>query len=151
MSDDDVTAATDRLLAGFDFARAAAVAEDAHRAEVERLLRGFLDVVDSLDALLAWSGSLEESEAATTRVRTIERIRDQALRVLESGGVTPIVSTGSPVDLTCSEVVEVRGTPGVPEDTVVEEVVRGYRWRDRLLRRARVAISREEHGQGGQS
>lgn len=140
MSDDELTAATDRLLAGFDFASAAAAAEKAHRAEVESLLRSFLEVVDSLDALAALS-----DDVVAARGRTFERIRGQALRVLESAGVTPIVSTGSSVDLTCSEVVEVRADPDVPEDTVVEEIVRGYRWRDRLLRRARVAISRNEH------
>jgi molecular chaperone GrpE len=138
MSEDDVAAATDRLLAGFDFARAATATEEAHRAELQRLLSGFIEVVDSIEALEAWNRTVAEDLAAA-RGRTLEKIRRQALRVLESGGVEPIISAGSPVDLATSEVVEVR--VGGVEDVVVEEIVRGYRWRGQILRRARVAIS----------
>lgn len=145
MSDDDLTAATNRLLAGFDFAGAAAAAEEAHRAETERLLRGFLEVVDSLDAFVALDG-----DVAAARAKTIQRIHAQALRVLESAGVSSFPAAGKPVDLTSSEVVEVRADPAVPEDTVIEEVVRGYLWRGRLLRRARVVIAREDNGKGEQ-
>jgi molecular chaperone GrpE len=140
MSEDEISAATDRLLAGIDFARATAASDEAHRLELERLLTGFLDVVDSLEALEVWSQTLV-SDSAAGRGRSVERIRAQALRVLQGAGVEPIAAAGQPVDLTCSEVVELRSDPGVPVDTVLEVIVRGYRWRGRLLRRARVAIS----------
>ena len=64
MSNGDITADANKLLAGFDFAQAAERAKDAHRQELERLLCGMLEVIDSLDAL-------EQAGGADSRTQTV--------------------------------------------------------------------------------
>jgi molecular chaperone GrpE len=147
MAEEDIAAAADRILAGLDFARAASAAEAARRQELERLLGGFLEVVDSLEALEHWSAGAGD-DLRWTLSGTIQRIRRQALEVLEQAGVEPLDCAGKPLDLSHSEVVEVRIGTGAAEDTVVEEVLRGYTWRGRLLRRPRVVIAREDGAPG---
>lgn len=143
MSNDDLSlAAMDRLLAAsFDSARSTEAAERAHRQEVERLLNGFLDVIDALEACAAWSGSDAGPQAAFPK---FDRIRMQALRIVGEHGVEPIEAIGKPLDLAHSEVIDVRADSHAPPDTVIEEIVRAYTWRGQLLRRARVIISGED-------
>jgi molecular chaperone GrpE len=142
MSSDDLSLgleAMDRLIAaGFESARSTEAAERAHRQEIERLLRRFLDVIDSLGACAALSGHDAAPQAVLS---TIGRIRQQALRVVGEFGVEPIEAIGKPVDLTHSEVLDVRADSDAPPDTVIEEIVRAYMWRGQLLRRARVIVS----------
>jgi molecular chaperone GrpE len=145
MTDGDASINVEQLLAGLDFAREAERAKSAHQQEVERLLKGFLEVMDSLEAFCAHPSPPTE-DGALTRAKTVDRIRRQALRVLEEAGVTPIDCLGKAVDLTSSEVVGVRSSPDEEEDIVIEEIVRGYSWRGRLLRRARVTIAANHHG-----
>lgn len=140
MSEDELSSAANRLLAGFDFARATAASDEAHRREIEGLLRSVLDVVDSLEALERHTRELGDN----TLHKTIERVVAQAHGVLERAGVERLDSVGKALDLSNSEVVEVRADGQHAEDTIVEEIVRGYRWRNRLLRQAKVAISRDE-------
>jgi len=73
---------------------------------------------------------------------------DRKLRqLLESEGVSPIVATpGTPFDPRDHEAVaNVPGT-GRPEGQVVEELRRGYRLRDRVIRPALVAVSQDPDG-----
>lgn len=138
--DDDLASAADRLLASFDFARATEASARAHRIEMERLLLGFVEMVDSLDACIELARSSGNGAAFGT---TVERIRGRALRVLEEHGVEAVIAIGQPLDLAHSEVVDVRTDETVTHDTVLEEIVRAYLWRGQLLRRARVIISGE--------
>jgi molecular chaperone GrpE len=64
------------------------------------------------------------------------------LKALDKADVEPMNAAGMPLDLERHEVLAVRVDPSVPEDTVLEEALRGYLWKQRLLRRARVVISR---------
>ena len=60
---------------------------------------------------------------------------DRKLRMLlESEGVTPIEALGRPFDPRQHEALTQIETTDVPEDTIVAEIQRGYRVRDRILR-----------------
>jgi molecular chaperone GrpE len=76
---------------------------------------------------------------------------DRKLRaLLESEGVTAVeVSEGTPFDPRQHEaIVSVPGT-GLPDGAIVEEVRRGYRLRDRVIRPALVAVARgDDDAQG---
>jgi molecular chaperone GrpE len=141
VSNDDFGIAADRILAGFDFSMAKAAIENKHRSELKVLLDGMLGVVDSLDTLEA-ALNVEPERGCARYLGTVGRIRRQALRVLVLAGVEPIESLGKPLDLATSEVVDVRDNGTNPDDTVIEEVVRGYLWRQALFRRAKVVITR---------
>jgi molecular chaperone GrpE len=105
----------------------------------ESLLRKVLTLADDFDrAIEARPVELAE-DAWVDGIAAIDR----KLRVLlESEGVTPIeASAGTPFDPREHEaVVNIPGT-GRPDGEIVEEIIRGYRLRDRVLRPAIVAVA----------
>jgi molecular chaperone GrpE len=75
---------------------------------------------------------------------------DRKLRLLlDSEGLTPIEAVGKPFDPHEHEAVKQEETAEVPEGTVIAELQRGYRIRDRVLRPAMVAVATNPGGTGG--
>ena len=68
-------------------------------------------------------------------------VHDKFLRVLEAEGVRPFQSVGKPFDPSVHEAVGTVPAGEQAQNTVVEEVRRGYRWGDDLLRSARVVVA----------
>ena len=67
---------------------------------------------------------------------------DRKLRLLlDSEGLTPIEAVGKQFDPHEHEAVTQEVTTAVPEGTVTQELQRGYRIRDRVLRPAMVAVA----------
>lgn len=71
----------------------------------------------------------------------IAMIRESLLEVLSRQQVVPIEAMGQPFDPGEMLALGRRSEPAEAPDIVVEEVVRGYRWRDRLLREAQVIVA----------
>ncbi|TAM69053.1 MAG: nucleotide exchange factor GrpE [Chloroflexota bacterium] len=86
----------------------------------------------SAPAELAGSGWLEGIEAIDRKLR----------QLLESEGVTPLEAQGRPFDPREHEAVSQVETAEVPDDTVISELQRGYRIRDRILRPALVSVAK---------
>jgi molecular chaperone GrpE (heat shock protein) len=142
MSDED-GAALDRVLAGLDFSRAAAAAQESHRHEMETVLNGLIEVVDAIDGI---ERVVAHEAASGPLPRTIERVRRKAAGVLAEAGVERIPCTGLPVDVRTTEVVGVRARSGHADDVVLEEIVAGYTWRGRTLRRPKVVVAGNQPG-----
>jgi molecular chaperone GrpE len=62
--------------------------------------------------------------------------------VLRSLNVTPVETVGHPFDPRIHEALESVERPDLPDHQVIDEVRRGYRIRERLLRPALVRISK---------
>jgi molecular chaperone GrpE len=105
----------------------------------ESLLSKVLAVADDFDR------AVEARPAAIADHSWVEGISaiDRKLRLLlESEGVRAIESApGTPFDPRSHEAIANVPDPGRPEGTIVEEVRRGYRLRDRVLRPALVAVA----------
>ena len=70
---------------------------------------------------------------------------DRKLRaLLESEGVTAMQTVGEPFDPREHEAVSHEDSTDVPDGTVLRELQRGYRVRDRVLRPALVAVARND-------
>ncbi|HEX8681205.1 MAG TPA: nucleotide exchange factor GrpE [Ardenticatenaceae bacterium] len=94
-----------------------------------------VEVADNLERALSSAG--EENHALTEGVRLTYR---NFVRALEQSGVEPVESVGQPFNPTLHEAVATR--PGDAEPgTILEEVGRGYRYRNTLLRPARVIVA----------
>jgi molecular chaperone GrpE len=105
----------------------------------EDLIRKVLAVADDFDRAIE---ARPESIAADPWFEGVSAI-DRKLRVLlESEGVTPIdADPGTPFDPREHDAIaNVPGT-GRPEGEIVEQVRRGYRLRDRVIRPALVAVA----------
>jgi len=102
-------------------------------------IKSLLPVVDSLERALQ-----VKSDAAELR-GGVELIYKQLQAALAKLSVHPIVSKGEAFDPRYHEAVEMVETTEAPDHQVIEELQRGYKFKDRLLRPAMVKVVRN-HG-----
>lgn len=107
------------------------------------LISKLLSVLDDFDRALE-NVPPDTDDAWVDGVRLVER---KLRNVLESEGVTPIEATGVPFDPNLHEAVVHEDTADHPDNQVIDELQRGYRLHDRVLRPAlvRVANNPKEH------
>jgi molecular chaperone GrpE len=102
-------------------------------------LKQILPILDSLDrALKTENASAEDFHAG------MELIDRQFHDVLSKLGVEPIATEGQPFDPSLHQAIQMVESSDVPADHVVQELQRGYRIRNRLLRPAMVVVSKHE-------
>jgi molecular chaperone GrpE len=105
----------------------------------EVLLAKLLAIVDDFDRAIANKPAELADSGWVGGIVAIDRKLDQ---LLESEGLTPIEALGKPFDPHEHEAIAQEDRPGVPEGTVIAELQKGYRLRDRVLRPAMVAVAR---------
>ena len=138
-----------RVLAELDNVRkrAARDVEPAHRYGLEKFAAELLGVRDSLElGLAAATGSsadgVREGMEATLKLLT---------KAFEQFGVTEIDPLGAPFDPDWHEAMAMQDSAEHPGGTVLAVVQKGYQLNGRLLRPARVIVSREPAGSGGEA
>jgi molecular chaperone GrpE len=114
----------------------------------ESLLLKLLAIVDDFDRAVMHVPPELRGSPWVDGIVAIDRKLDA---LLESEGVTPIEVEGKPFDPRVSEAIMHDETTAAPDGTVVRELVRGYRIRDRVLRPALVAVAKNETSTGGDS
>jgi molecular chaperone GrpE len=129
-----------RLQAEFDNARKRAAREQAEFREyaVADAIKALLPMLDSFDRAL-------EAHAGEENFRGIELINRQFHDALTKLGLRPIPAAGEPFDPHLHQAVEMVDTSDVPDHTVLEELQRGYKLKDRLLRPAMVRVARNSN------
>ena len=105
----------------------------------EMLLAKLLTIVDDFDRAIANMPAELGDVSWVGGISAIDRKLDQ---LLTSEGLTPIEALGKPFDPHQHEAIAQEDRPGVPEGTVIAELQKGYRIRDRVLRPAMVAVAR---------
>ncbi|HYO90070.1 MAG TPA: nucleotide exchange factor GrpE, partial [Pyrinomonadaceae bacterium] len=128
---------------------------DNYRKRVERergetynrmlgdVARKLLPVLDNLRRALDAEASLKANESEEFRhfLNGVELIYKQLNEVLEGLGVEPVAAIGQPFDPHVHEAVVTDQTEEFEPDTVIQELVRGYRLGDKLLRPAVVKVA----------
>jgi len=131
-----------RVAADFDNFRKRTQREMAALVEraSERVVRQLLPVLDSFDAALGFE---PKSDAEEKLVAGIRNTYELLLDVLLKEGLEPIEAWNQPFDPTVHEAVLTTGEGQGPL-MVAQELRRGYRLRDKVLRAALVAVAPEE-------
>ena len=113
-----------------------------------KVLQRMLDVLDDMDRSLEAVADVQDQdepdyEAAYTSLREgVEMVHDKFAAELERLGVEPIEAVGKPFDENEHEAMMQQPAPNdVEEGTVLQEVQKGYRLEDRVLRHARVVVA----------
>jgi molecular chaperone GrpE len=104
----------------------------------ENLLLGLLPIVDNFERALQSASTTKDYEKLVTGVNAILR---QMQDFLTKEGVTPIDATGQPFDPNYHNAVLRHETTEYPENTVVEELQKGYTRGDRVLRPSMVKVA----------
>jgi molecular chaperone GrpE len=127
-----------RAQAEFENARRRAVREqqDFREFATADAVKAMLPVADNFERALR-----AKSDAAEFR-SGVELIYKQLNDVFGRLGVQVIAAEGQPFDPRLHEAVEMVETDDAPDQTVVEELQRGYRVKDRLLRPAMVRVAK---------
>lgn len=115
--------------------------EELLRQAQERVLREFLPVLDNLERALAHANNTEGTEGLLEGIQMIQR---QFLSALERLGVTPMEVLHQAFDPGKHEAMMQVESEEYEPNTVVQELEKGYLWQDRLLRAAKVAVSKRK-------
>jgi len=102
-----------------------------------------LPVSDNLKRALEAESSVEAAESDEFRhfLSGVDLIWKQLNGVLEALGVKPIPAVGEPFDPHVHEAVVTEATDEYEPDTVIQEIVAGYRLGDKLIRPALVKVA----------
>jgi molecular chaperone GrpE len=121
---------------------------ESYNRVVAEAARKLLPVMDNLSRALDAERSVESSESEEFRhfLHGVQLISKQLTEVLESFGVQPIAAVGERFDPHIHEAVVTEPSDEHEPDTVIEELARGYRIGDRLLRPAMVKVAAPKSG-----
>jgi molecular chaperone GrpE len=102
-----------------------------------------LPVLDNLKRALDTEASLEAGESDEFRhfLSGVDLIFKQLSGVIEALGVKPVLSVGERFDPHIHEAVVSEPSDEHEPDTVMEEIIRGYRMGDKLIRPALVKVA----------
>jgi molecular chaperone GrpE len=148
----ELEATKDRLLrlhADFENFRRRAARErlEAEQYGHQNLVKDLLAVVDNLDRAIGHA-RLRSGADLENLLQGVELVRRELGTALGRHGVAEIEAAGRSFDPARHEAMAQAVDDSVAANTVLEELQKGYMLRDRLLRAARVVVSRRG-GDGG--
>ena len=120
--------------------RAAREMEDFRKFSNQSLIKEMLSVVDNLE--LAMNSTEGHESIDKGLLEGLEMTHREILKVFERFNVTPICAAGQPFDPAYHEAVMQEETDEFAENTVINELQKGYLIHDRLLRPAMVVVAK---------
>ena len=126
-----------RLLADFDNFRRRSERErsTAARSGKREIILALLDVLDGYDRALQ-----HMDDAPASIAEGVEALHRKFLGLLQAQGVTPMLALGEVFNPELHDAIGLMESEELEPGTVAEEVQRGYRWGDEVLRPARVRV-----------
>ena len=127
-----------RALADFENYRRRVEIERANtgRREKREIILSLIELLDSFELALQHAG-----DAPSSWTEGVKAVYRKLVNLLERQGVMPIQSLGQAFDPRLHEALDSVRSDDYSPGTVLEEVQRGYRWDNELLRPARVRVA----------
>lgn len=121
--------------------RAARERQDAVKFANEALLEKFIPILDNFEMAMA------AANAPNTSVQSLQAgvgmIHQQLKSAMAEAGLEEIDANGKPFDPNFHEALSQQETADAPEGQVVQQVRKGYKLRERLLRPASVIVAKK--------
>jgi molecular chaperone GrpE len=118
--------------------RTAREKEDAIKYANSSLLERLLPIVDNFELGLAAAKAEGENSPVYSGMSLVSK---QLSDFLSDNGLQPIEAVGRKFDPNLHEAIAHEPSNSVPEETVIRQTRRGYKFRDRLLRPSSVVVS----------
>ena len=133
-----------RVSADFDNykKRAARERQDALRYANESLLQKLVPILDNLEMALNATGTTASSGGDALKTG-VNMIFNQLRSVLAEAGIEEIDATGQKFDPNWHEAVSQQASTDVPEGQVLQQIRKGYKFKDRLIRPASVVVAKK--------
>ena len=106
----------------------------------ESLIIKLLPVIDDFERSLEHIDTAKSNEALKEGIKLVY---DKLMKVLDDQGVKKIDSVGKPFDVHYHEALLQRKDDKVEPHTVLEEVEKGYLYKDRVIRHSKVIVSED--------
>src|SRR6056297_1123599 len=116
--------------------------EEFKKYATESLLKELLTVVDNLERAICSTDVDKGVASEACVIEGVEMTLSEILKILKKFNVTPIEAKGKPFDPVYHEAMMQEETDEYPENTVINELQKGYLIHDRLLRPAMVVVSK---------
>jgi molecular chaperone GrpE len=108
----------------------------AARSGKREVILPLLEVLDGFDRALGHIG-----DAPSGISEGLQAIHRKLLSLLEAQGVTPLKSVGEPFNPELHDAIGLVESKDYEPGAVAEDIQRGYRWGDEVLRPARVRVA----------
>jgi molecular chaperone GrpE len=112
--------------------------EHAHKYGVERLIKEMIPVLDSMEQALQAAEQLQDK----AMIEGIELTHKLMLAALSKFDVKPIDALGQPFNPNCHEAMTMIESADAPANTVLNVFQQGYYLGERVVRPARVVVSK---------
>ncbi len=119
--------------------RAADEQRNAIRYANADFARSLLQVLDDFERTLQAAESTPEADSVVSGVKLVY---EKLLKLLGDHHIEPIEALGQPFDPHLHEALMQEPCETLPPDSVLREIQRGFKFHDRVLRPARVVISK---------
>lgn len=109
----------------------------------EPIFREVLATVDNLERAIAQSEAddIEAEQGFSSLLEGVQLILKSLVSTLEKFEVTPVTSVGEVFDPINHEALTMEPSDTVPANQILNEFEKGYQYKDRLLRAAKVIVS----------
>ena len=122
--------------------RATREKQDSIKFANESLLQKLIPILDNFDMALS-AAQTASGDTAQSLQTGINMIYQQLKNTLTEVGLEEVVAAGKPFDPNVHEAVSQKETAEAPEGTVVQQMRKGYKLRERLLRPASVVVAKK--------
>lgn len=122
--------------------RAARERQDAVTYANEGLLTRLVPILDTFEMALAASASADGAGAQSIQ-QGISMVYNQLKSTLTEAGLEEIDARGKPFDPNFHEAVSQQESADAPEGSVMQQIRKGYKFRNRLVRPAGVVVAKK--------
>lgn len=123
--------------------------EDFEKYAAVPFVRSLLSVIDNLENALK---AAHDGGDASKLAGGVELTHRQMLDAMKSFGLERLEVVGKPLDPMLCEVIQIVEDPASEDGTVAEEFIPGYRFKERVIRTAKVKVTKrpeEAEGEAG--
>lgn len=106
----------------------------------EDFIKKLLPVVDDFERSIAHFDSAKDVESIKEGINIIY---SSFVKLLDDQGVKPIEAIGKPFDYNYHDAIMKQPAKGVEPETVINEIKKGYMYKDKVIRHSQVIISEE--------
>ena len=122
--------------------RAARERQEAIKFANESLLGRLIPVLDNFEMALAATSQAKENSTESLKAG-VDMIAGHLRNLLIEAGLEEIDATGKPFDPNLHEAVSQQETVEAPEGQVVQQIRKGYKLKERLIRPATVVVAKK--------
>lgn len=131
-----------RLLAEFDNYKRRTAKDRLQliKYSCEDIATALLPVMDDLDRTIA--STPKPKTGKNSLLEGVIMVRDKFDKLLSDNGIRPFKSVGEKFNTDLHEALMIRETEDMAEDLILEELEKGYKYHDRVIRHAKVIVSK---------